>query len=161
MTSKIPDYAFHNDTKISGFFGDYRFLSNFFYCPKGVFFSGLSYPSSENAYQAAKVVYSERYKFLYCSASESKKLWKTCEKIHSSGDEWDENKYQVMYKIVLQKFLRDPSLSKALLNTGEKHLEETNSWGDTFWGVNPNGHGENNLGKILMAVRTIIRDHHS
>jgi predicted NAD-dependent protein-ADP-ribosyltransferase YbiA (DUF1768 family) len=32
-------------------------------------------------------------------------------------------------------------------------LEERNAWGDTDWGTDINGVGENNLGKILMKVR--------
>jgi hypothetical protein len=47
------EYAIHDSHLIHGFFGDYRWLSNFHSCP--VYFDGLLYPSSENAYQAAKL----------------------------------------------------------------------------------------------------------
>lgn len=43
-----------------------------------------------------------------------------------------------------------------LLRTGEQDLIEGNDWGDTFWGVDQ-GIGDNHLGKILMQVRTEIR----
>jgi predicted NAD-dependent protein-ADP-ribosyltransferase YbiA (DUF1768 family) len=36
-------------------------------------------------------------------------------------------------------------------------LEERNNWGDIWWGVNINGEGENNLGKILMKVRNELK----
>ncbi len=59
-----------------------------------------------------------------------------------------------MTDLVRQKF-QDPELRAALLATGNRYLEETNWWGDTFWGV-CNGAGENRLGMILMAIRTRI-----
>lgn len=39
------------------------------------------------------------------------------------------------------------------MTTGNAELIEGNTWNDTFWGV-CNGEGENNLGKLLMKVRT-------
>ena len=45
-------YSIHDDKQIKGFFGNYSWLSNFYEC--SVWFEGGSYPSSENAYQAAK-----------------------------------------------------------------------------------------------------------
>ena len=34
----------------------------------------------------------------------------------------------------------------------DKYIEETNHWGDVFWGV-CDGVGESNLGKVLMGIR--------
>ena len=67
-------YAAANDVEIKGFFGEYRWLSNFHICR--VWFEGLCYPSSENAFQAAKIYPEHRHPFLDCSAAQSKKLWK-------------------------------------------------------------------------------------
>jgi predicted NAD-dependent protein-ADP-ribosyltransferase YbiA (DUF1768 family) len=36
-------------------------------------------------------------------------------------------------------------------------LEERNSWGDSYWGTDINGVGENNLGKILMDIRSELK----
>ena len=52
----------------------------------------------------------------------------------------------------------NPENYQKLLETGSKHLEEVNYWGDTFWGVHKNdssepGVGENNLGRLLMEIR--------
>ena len=49
---KERDYVIHDDNYIKGFFGEYRWLSNFEPCK--VFYEGFEYSSSENAYQAAK-----------------------------------------------------------------------------------------------------------
>ena len=57
-----------------------------------------------------------------------------------------------MSSIVFEKFYRNKELRKKLLETGDRYLEETNWWGDDFWGV-CNGEGRNELGKILMKVR--------
>ena len=44
-----------------------------------------------------------------------------------------------------------------LLATGDEHLEEGNTWGDTTWGT-VNGIGENRLGRILMKVRKELQE---
>ena len=56
--------------------------------------------------------------------------------------------------LVYQKFLEEP-LRSQLLATEDAYLEETNHWGDTYWGV-CKGVGENMLGKILMMARDIV-----
>lgn len=61
-----------------------------------------------------------------------------------------------MYEICLAKFSQNENLKARLLETGDKHLEEGNTWGDKIWGT-VNGEGENNLGKILMRVRAELR----
>jgi predicted NAD-dependent protein-ADP-ribosyltransferase YbiA (DUF1768 family) len=61
-----------------------------------------------------------------------------------------------MQDLVIQKF-STPEFSKMLLSTGDKYLEETNHWGDTFWGKS-GGIGENKLGQILMEIRKMLRE---
>jgi ribA/ribD-fused uncharacterized protein len=145
---KERDYIIQNDHVVKGFFGHYRFLSNFEV--GDVVYEGVKYPSSENAYQAAKSLDPEiRKQFLNITPSESKKLGR---KIEYRTD-WEEVKYKVMYDIVYDKFWRNPYLREMLIETGERYLEETNHWKDQIWGV-CNGVGTNWLGKILMDVRT-------
>lgn len=55
---------------IAKFEGNYRFLSNF--SPCFVKLDGVTYPSIENAYQAAKTSPENRKPFVTCSASQSK-----------------------------------------------------------------------------------------
>lgn len=153
-------YAIHDETKIHGFFGDYRWLSNFYKYP--VYFEGWLYPSTENAYQAAKVEPEERWRFQNCSPAESKKLMimalksdnlDLAYKLMYDGKEWDTIKYDVMSVIVFDKFYRSRGLRQRLVETGDKHLEETNHWDDQYWGVDIKNGGQNNLGKILMKMR--------
>lgn len=128
---------------VKGFFGEYRFLSNFW--PAKVIFDGVTYPTVENAYQAAKVEKHLRFGFL-SSPGEAKKLGQTL----TLRPGWKSIKLEIMYKLCQQKFSQSPLKEKLLATEGL--LEETNDWGDRYWGV-CDGIGENHLGKILMRIR--------
>ena len=161
LKSKHP-YIMQNDTVVNGFFGPYRFLSNFHVAP--VVYEGIKYPSSENAYQAAKSLDPNVRKMFVdyidpisgqrvdVTPSQSKKMGR---KIECRSD-WEEVKYKIMFEIVMDKFTRNPELSEMLLETGDRYLEETNHWKDTCWGV-CDGVGTNWLGKILMDVRNELK----
>lgn len=145
------DFVVHDENQIKGFFGKYHFLSNFELGE--VVFEGIKYPSSENAYQAAKSLDIDvRKQFTNISPNESKKLGRKI----SMRQDWESVKYSVMFQIVLDKFTRHRNFGDLLIETGDKYLEETNYWGDKIWGV-CDGVGKNWLGKILMDVRTQIR----
>ncbi len=144
-------YAIHDETNIKGFFGNFRWLSNFE--PAKCFYMGILYPSSENAYQAAKVKPCEREALTQCSATESKKLWKKLDKIEETKEGWEARKEDVMAQILFSKFLLNENLRFKLIETGDKYLEELNHWGDTDWGVDIKLGGKNNLGKLLMRLR--------
>lgn len=148
---RMQDYI--SDIKsIKGFSGENKFLSNFESCI--VEYKGIFYASSESAYQAAKTLDGTiRAQFALMSASESKKAGREL----PLREDWDKVKLQVMKDILLTKFTFNVNLKEKLLATGDKYLEETNWWGDTFWGV-CKGIGENNLGKTLMEVREIVRN---
>lgn len=141
-------YAVHDDKNIKGFFGEYRWLSNFYACE--VWFDGLMYPSTEAAYQAAKTLDIElRKPFTQMSHRNAKKGGS----LLPLRPDWEQVKTEIMAAIVFDKFYRDRDLRKKLVDTGTKYLEESNHWGDRIWGV-CNLKGENRLGKILMRVRT-------
>ncbi len=145
-------YAVHDDKNVKGFFGGYRWASNFEPCE--IPYEGLIYPSTEHAYQASKVVAGDRMRFLTCTAAESKKLWKECVLVDATPADWDARKLNVMTEILFQKFLRNPKLRENLLATGDKYLEELNHWGDVVWGVDLKKGGDNWLGLLLMKIRT-------
>lgn len=132
---------------IYGFFGKYRFLSNY-HLVNIEMPDGLTYPSSENAYQAYKTEdLVERKSFVGCLPSESKKLGN---KVKLRPD-WDKIKSEIMEAILRKKFSQ-PGLRAMLAATAPKYLEETNDWGDEYWGV-CRDRGENHLGLILMKIR--------
>jgi N-glycosidase YbiA len=154
----IPPYAYENDTQICGFFGPNRFLSNFW--PAPVDFMGVQYPSVENAYQAAKTLdHKQRLLVLNYPPAKAKKFGRAV----LIRKDWEKIKRTTMFYLVMQKFSRGPLRDK-LLATGDKFLEESNDWGDAYWGVlykDINNEwtrmaGENHLGTILTRVRQIV-----
>lgn len=141
----------HDDKIVAGFFGPYRFLSNFY--TVDVWFEGILYPSTENAYQAAKCFNLEqRELFLNCNASEAKNK----SKLIVSRPDWSDIKIDIMRSVLVEKFNRHLDLRTKLLETESKFLEERNYWNDQFWGT-CNGIGENNLGKLLMSIRDMFK----
>lgn len=154
----VPPYAFEDNTKINGFFGTNRFLSNFF--PAPVDFMGVQYPSVENAYQAAKTLdHKQRLLVLNYTPALAKKFGKAV----AIRPDWQKVKRAIMFHLVMQKFSKGP-LRDRLLFTGTKNLEESNDWKDVYWGVYykeinnkwVNMGGTNHLGTLLMRVRQII-----
>lgn len=138
------------DEAILGFFGEYRFLSNTHMCYVRV--CGRTYPSSEHAYMALKTTdEDERLRIQQVvSPYAAKRL--SQEFVLREG--WDDIRLVAMRKVVLAKFKQNKDLGQKLLATGTKLLEETNNWGDEFWGVNMQTRkGRNHLGLTLMSVR--------
>lgn len=134
--------------KIDRFVDGWSFLSNF--DPPPIWFNGFLCQTLEHAYQAAKATTLTDMKLIIdCPTPNlAKKLGR---KITKRPD-WEQVKLLVMKDLVRQKFW-NPEYAAKLLSTGNHELIEGNTWNDTFWGV-CKGVGENNLGKILMAVRS-------
>lgn len=134
---------------VKNFFGLYRFLSNFWPCE--IDYEGIVYPTTEHAFQAAKsldVEVRERISKLMTPG-----IAKKAGRAISIRPDWEDVKIQVMKDITRIKF-QYPSLAKRLIATYPMELQEGNTWGDKFWGVDlESGVGENHLGKILMEVR--------
>jgi len=151
VMGQFRDYILHNEKSIKGFFGEYRWLSNFHLY--NIEYENIIYPSTEHAYQAAKSLDPNiREEFINLS----------CEKARLKGQiidirpDWQDIKYSVMYDVILYKFETNKDLKSKLIETGDKYLEETNHWNDTYYGV-CDGVGENNLGKILMEIRSKLK----
>ena len=150
------EFVIHSEKEIKGFFGEYRFLSNF--GSAKINFENVSYSSVEIAYQAAKWKPEDRKYFLSCTSLEAIKYNRDNVPNGYAKDEWDAMKEEIMYSLCRQKF--DPNLNpenyEKLIAIGDKHLEEMNWWGDTYWGTDKDGNGQNMLGKILMRIREEI-----
>ncbi len=140
------------EDSILGFFGDYRFLSNFHECE--VTLNNITYPSSEHAYMAMKVVSKEER--LLISNIDGTARTKRYGQTVTLRDNWEDIKVAMMFRVCFAKFFLNEDLKRLLLATGNKYLEETNYWGDRTWGVCKE-EGQNLLGKVLMAVREELR----
>lgn len=137
---------------IGPFDGEYRFLSNFHSCL--VVYNGLLFHTAEHAYQAAK---SDDYNVrldvkALATPGEAKRYGL---KIKLRGH-WDAIRVSVMTEIQLAKYTQNPELAAKLIRTGDLVLQERNNWGDKFWGMDLSGNGSNQLGEILMKVRSIL-----
>ena len=142
-------------TKIAEFQGEYRFLSNFF--PAEVVYEGITYPTSEHAYQAAKTLDPEQRKKI--AALKTPAEAKTAGRAQKLRDDWETAKFVVMEEVVRYKFTHHDDLAAKLLATGDAILEEGNTWNDQIWGISPpnSGKGDNRLGKILMKIRSELK----
>lgn len=136
----------------------YGCFSNFFPCT--VDFDGLTYRSSEAAWQAQKTLDPViRKKFTGLSASESKRLGRQV----ALRSDWEDVKYQLMVDVCYAKFSQNKGMAVNLLSTGENELvENTTGWHDNIWGSCfcsrcRNIDGRNLLGKALMEVREKLR----
>lgn len=128
-----------------------RWLSNFYPCT--IVYKGCEYPSSEHAYQAAKTRLIDEQNAIAKARTpgQAKRLGRNVTK----RADWDEVKRDVMKDILRIKFSL-PGLRDALLATDDAYLEETNTWGDTYWGV-CHEVGANNLGQVLMEIREELK----
>lgn len=142
----------HNDKVIRGFFGEYRWLSNYHNVP--IIVDGLVYGSTEAAYQALKCDNRQvREAFTLYTPAEAKKAGKTV--VLRPG--WEDMKKTIMFELNFQKFYYNEELGKKLLATRDREIIESNWWKDTYWGV-CGGEGENWLGITLMSVRSVLSD---
>lgn len=153
---------------IYGFRGSYAFLSNFYIEPDGTHVEG--------EYQRAKCAdFKDRDKFYWGGASAFPLVMpcpmlppKDCKIIGGCRvklrPDWElpgktglPIKVEIMQFYVAKKFRDHSSLADQLRATRGLYLEETNIWGDSYWGVfQPNSYtrtGLNMLGAILMEVR--------
>jgi ribA/ribD-fused uncharacterized protein len=141
---------------INRFYGPYRWLSNFWNVP--VKLGDIVYPSTENAYQAAKTFdMNQRAQFINVNAGRAKRLGRTV----TMRPDWNEVKLSIMADLTAQKYAQEP-LTTWLLDTGDQRLVEGNYWHDNFWGDCGCVHckdklGANNLGRLIMATREELR----
>lgn len=141
MAQNIIDY----------FWDEHRFLSNFDKVP--IAYEGITYPTSENAFQAAKSLDPDiRKEFVNLTPGQAKKKGRHID----LRPDWETVKLQVMENILRIKFAT-PKYKQLLLNTGNAVLIEGNTWNDTYWGV-CNGVGENHLGQLLMKIRNEMNE---
>ena len=139
---------------ISVFEGEHHFLSNFH--PATFVWDNILWPTSEHAYQAAKVI-SHKHRIELASIRGPAAVKQAGKKLPLRQN-WDDLKVDVMYEIVLCKFTQNPDLKAKLTATKDAHLEEGNHWKDTFWGICPpnSGIGLNHLGEVLMDIRQLF-----
>lgn len=145
---------------IKKFSEETRWLSNFWPSPVRATLFGRSeiWPSAENLYQASKLAHSNLTEaekmvyfeeFLTVSPGQSKRRGSEFE----LNESWLEARLEVMEAVVTHRFQSNFEDYNKLADIDGVFIEEGNSWGDIFWGVDEETReGENNLGLILMDL---------
>lgn len=142
---------------INRFDGPYAFLSNF--SPASVVFEDASYPTVENAFQAAKTLdLGLRVQFTRCTPSYAKRLGRQV----LLRDDWESVKDKIMFDLLKQKFASGTRMSQLLLKTDTAYLCEGNTWHDNHFGACTCDRCMgvthlNLLGQMLMKIREDLR----
>lgn len=143
-------------SKIASFTGYFDFMHNNFQTP--VYYEGILYPSVTHAYHAARSS-DETTRRAILNAETFQILGGIAIRIIDSSD-WQERKLKVMEQLVRDKFRRSKELQEKLKSTDLRDLimtyEEDNSK-NTFWGM-VKGKGQNQLGRILMKIRSDLSE---
>lgn len=136
---------------ITEFKGDHNWLSNF--VDVSIKLEGIGYRSVEHAYMSAKSDNPEWKRICANPIFNAVEIKKAGRKVDLVPD-WEERKMEVMRNCLWQKFNTEPFRS-LLISTGNTEIQEGNWWNDKFWGVClKTGKGENNLGKMIMQIRS-------
>lgn len=142
------------DQHILGFFGEYRWMSNFHPLPQQIVVDGVPFWTSEAAYMAGKTTDEEIIRQLSELSPEHGNKAKKIGRNLKLRNDWSEMRDDHMLEVLVKKFCIH-ELADALIATGSRYLEETNYWHDQYWGV-CNGTGHNKLGHLLMKIRNIL-----
>jgi hypothetical protein len=159
-------------------------LSNFWPVEGGMWFGGVSYATSEHAYQAQKFLgphaapadlraaalvkqQSTPYKAKLLAGQRPiprKFEWQRALAALADGlkedgarlrPDWEDVKVDVMRRVLRSKFLGNAACRTVLLATGTRTLVERSAT-DTFWGQTALGVGRNMLGTLLMELRDLL-----
>jgi GTP cyclohydrolase II len=130
---------------------DFGFLSNFALATIKV--DGVKWASSEHYYQAQKFSDLQLQDLIRQAPTPDKAFSLSREYAQYVKSDWMAVRDSVMRDVVLKKFSQNPFYAYQLVATGEQVLIE-HSHKDTYWGDGGDGCGRNELGKILMDVRT-------
>jgi len=139
--------ALHFNSKSS----EWGFLSNMFHSP--MIIDGKEYLTVEHWFQSQKFTNRDRQEFIrQCSSPfEAKKLGS--QRDPSFRSDWTTFRDEVMRKGLRAKFEQNSNLRDRLLGTGSLELKEDAPW-DSYWGTGRSGNGRNQMGKLLMELRT-------
>lgn len=144
-------------------------FSNMFEAPIQV--EGITFPTVEHYYQWAKAKqFGDAAAQAKLLKTASPKTAKTIGKKVVGFDEaqWDERKDSVMRVAVKAKLMQHPAILKKLMDTGTRLIGEADPRGK-YWGIGTSSEtsfaknperwkGKNVLGKILMELRTELKE---
>lgn len=142
---------------IKHFNNEYEKFSNFYPCE--VYFEGRTYPTTEHAFQAAKTI--DKMERKKISEAETPSIAKRLGRNVRLRKDWDIIKISIMKRLLIHKFSID-EFKTLLISTGDADIIEGNYWHDNYWGdcyckKCKDIKGKNQLGKLLMKIREMIK----
>lgn len=115
---------------------------------------GITYPSVEHAFQAAKFL--DRDVKEEIAGAESVRSARRIGRGRSDlRQDWESVKVKIMELLIRQKFIQNSELASRLAKTGTSEIIMEGY--DEFWGTGRDGDGENRLGIIFSDVRTEVQ----
>jgi ribA/ribD-fused uncharacterized protein len=118
---------------------------------------GIKFPTAEHAFQWKKFSAARpdiSAQILEAPSPEAAKQISIENKQHMP-ENWHQEKVAVMEEIFRAKAEQNIDVREALKRSGNRQIIE-NSPIDGFWGIGPNGNGQNMVGKIWMKIRDEI-----
>lgn len=136
---------------------EFYIFSNF--AATEIVYDGVSFPTTEHAYQALKFreTNPDIFRIILSAPSphEAKKIAARARKLQDP--EWESKKLEVMEALLREKLKRHSYVAKKLLQTSGHSIYEDSPY-DSYWGIGKDGSGENNLGKLWMKLRAELAD---
>lgn len=114
--------------------------------------------TSEHAFQAMKASHVKDFMRI-AKAPTNHDTKREGNRLYGLRYDWSEVRYDVMWDVLLQKFVQCKLARRVLQRTKGRHIAEGNLWNDRVWGMTKtdnNGFvwtGQNALGKMLMKIR--------
>lgn len=135
---------------------DIACLSN--YSKDPLIYGCRNYSTAEHAYQCQKPINRAHMSQIFGCLTPLDAMKMGTDKNLPIRQDWHSYRLHIMWEILLCKFTQRDFCKKALLETKDAYLE-FRAPTDSFWGTgsaNAGGTGKNNLGKMLMEIRSIL-----
>ena len=149
------DLNYEDDSTVAFFSLPFETLNN--WSAHRVKLWGREFQTAEAAYQFAK--FHETTPDIAEQIAAAPSPWAVFQisranKQHTPPD-WDDQKLTVMTEVVRAKLEQNEDVRERLITTGNRIIAENSPW-DDFWGLRPDGNGQNHLGNIWMRLRQEI-----
>lgn len=137
--------------------GVYFFTPAFYaldnYSPHTITLWGHTFLTAEHAYQWKKFSSIQSKVADQILAAQSPEAAKRISEANKKDlGNWEKERVDAMRTILETKVSQHEDVREVLVKTGARIIAE-NSPVDSFWGLGPNGDGENTVGKLWMEIR--------